>query len=58
VFVVNIANQGDNKGGGCFVGMAFSRDKPVGFLPKVEGWVGIFNFRSDCMEVGICWDIV
>jgi hypothetical protein len=38
--------------------MAFSRDKPAGVLPEAEGWVGVFDFGSECREVGICWDIM
>jgi hypothetical protein len=56
--VVDGANEGDNQGRGCCVGMAFCWDEPVGVLADAQGGVCGFDFRSDGREVSIRGDIV
>jgi hypothetical protein len=55
---VNGAMEGDDDGGGVFVEVALSWDKPAGFLHESQGWVSSFNFTSDTVQGSIGGDIV
>jgi hypothetical protein len=51
-------DEGDDKGGGGFVEVAFCGEMPAGVLCKVQGGVHGFNFSFDKWEIGIGGDIV